>query len=126
MNYAEMSDFEINKLVAQKFQLRNISRKSDELSGSTIQFNDYVKIPYRGHGDIEYQDRVYYADYCNNPSDAWPILLENHIAVAPYRNATPCAWPSGSGLISDLATEHKNPLRAGMIVFLKMKDAEGK
>lgn len=63
-------------------------------------------------------------DPCNNPADAWPILLENHIAVAPYKYATPCAWPSSEGLISKHVTEDGNPLRAGMIVYLKMKESK--
>lgn len=66
----------------------------------------------------------YWVDYCNNPADAWPILLENHIAVAPYKYATPCAWPSSEGLISKHVTEDGNPLRAGMIVYLKMKESK--
>lgn len=66
----------------------------------------------------------YWVDYCNNPADAWPILLENHISIAPYKNATPCAWPSSEGLISNHVTEDANPLRAGMITFLKMKESE--
>lgn len=63
-------------------------------------------------------------DYCNNPSDAWPIIVENHIAVVPYRHTTPQAWPTKFGAISKFGTEDKNPLRAAMIVYLMMKESE--
>lgn len=63
-------------------------------------------------------------DPCNNPADAWPILLENHIAVVPYRHTLPQAWPTAFGMASKFTTEDANPLRAGMITFLKMKESE--
>lgn len=93
-DYASMSDFEINCRVHAEVM---------EISG----LNSFKA-----------------KDYCNNPADAWPILLENHIAVAPYKYATPCAWPSSEGLISKHVTEDVNPLRAGMIVYLKMKESK--
>ena len=62
-------------------------------------------------------------DPCNNPADAWPILLENHIAVVPYRHTLPQAWPTAFGMASKFTTEHANPLRAGMIVFLMMQES---
>lgn len=96
-DYASMSDFEINKAVSMAL-----------LDKSANPSARYVAI----------------GGYCNNPADAWPILLENHIAIVPYKNSTPCAWPSAEGLISKHVTEDENPLRAGMITFLKMKESE--
>lgn len=61
-------------------------------------------------------------DPCNNASDAWPIIIENHIAVIPYRHTLPCAWPTAFGAHSRFYTEDANLLRAAMIAFLKMKD----
>lgn len=63
-------------------------------------------------------------DPCNNPSDAWPIILENHIAVVPYRYSLPQAWPTAFGVVSKFCTGDANPLRAAMIVFLMMQDAK--
>lgn len=101
-DYASMSDFEVNKMV------------SAYLWGSVCAVDGVVL-----HGEMGGP-----FDPCNNPADAWPILLENHIAIAPYKNATPCAWPSAEGLISKHVTEDANPLRAGMVTFLKMKEGE--
>ena len=61
-------------------------------------------------------------DYCNNPADAWPIIVENHIAVVPYQYTIPQAWPTAFGAASKFTTEDRNPLRAAMIVFLKMNE----
>lgn len=67
-------------------------------------------------------------DPCNNPSDAWPIVIENEIALNPR-----CAngeWKAQIHLGKDDIFDNyascwdKNPLRAAMIVFLMMKDAE--
>ena len=62
-------------------------------------------------------------DYCNNPADMWPIILENNIVVTPCMGAN----------IGDATgySEHENPvisefndnskaLRAAAIVFLIM------
>lgn len=113
-DYASMSDFEINKAVAVATGYHPDECDIAKLNNSLV--------------GVEWDDETGYAtktfDFCNNPADAWPILLGNHIAIAPYKNATPCAWPSAEGLISKRVTEDVNPLRAGMITFLKMKDGE--
>ncbi|QDB70225.1 hypothetical protein KGB41_gp68 [Salmonella virus KFS-SE2] len=63
-------------------------------------------------------------DPCNNPYDAWPIIVENHIAVVPYQYTIPQAWPTAFGAASKFTTEDGNPLRAAMIVFLKMNEGK--
>lgn len=42
--------------------------------------------------------------YCNNPADAWPIIVENDISI--------------------IAPHNIKPLRDAMIVFLMMKESE--
>ncbi|EMX0767967.1 phage protein NinX family protein [Citrobacter freundii] len=96
MDYSKLSDFEINSAVSMAL-----------LDKSANPSARYVAI----------------GDYCNNPADAWPILLENHIAVVPYRHTLPQAWPTAFGMASKFMTEHANPLRAGMIVFLMMQES---
>ena len=66
-------------------------------------------------------------DPCNNPADAWPIIVENGITLA-FQDGNWWAdnlayWIDGvewsiGGIID------KNPLRAAMIVFLMMKESE--
>ncbi|AUR87386.1 NinX [Vibrio phage 1.100.O._10N.261.45.C3] len=60
-------------------------------------------------------------DYCNNPSDAWPIIVESRITVTPYDDENQ-GWFATYD--TSFFIDHKNPLRAAMICFLKMKDAE--
>lgn len=92
MKYEEMSDFEINCRVHAEVM---------QISGL---------------------DSFKAKDYCNNPSDAWPVIVENHIAVVPYQYTIPQAWPTAFGAASKFTTEDRNPLRAAMIVFLKMQE----
>ena len=97
--YAEMSDTEINKLVANKQHDYSIYNKPD---------------------------------YCNNPEDAWPIILEAEISLIrdvstnDVWEAVPKGWYTENGFISnvngDLCFIDKNPLRAAMIVYLMMED----
>ncbi|HAT7592746.1 TPA: DUF2591 domain-containing protein [Citrobacter werkmanii] len=66
-------------------------------------------------------------DYCNNPVDAWPIIVENRITV--MIDDTTTEWSSAS--VQDFCDTnafqhsncHKNPLRAAMITFLMMQDS---
>ena len=58
-------------------------------------------------------------DYCNNPSDAWPIIVENRISINNYEEDH---WEADHTDYID-SVYHINPLRAAMIVFLKMQEA---
>ncbi|MEQ5238507.1 phage protein NinX family protein [Proteus terrae] len=91
--YTELSDFEINK-------------------------NVFIKL----YGEASLKDKdmfnsFYRADYCHNPEDAMPIIIENKIAMNPKDDI----WQCGSGWN---VAENKNPLRACMEAFLMMKEAE--
>lgn len=67
-------------------------------------------------------------DYCNNPSDAWPIITENHISIELDEGCLAEAYileSYASGNKADrISCIDQNPLRAACICFLKMKDAE--
>ena len=61
-------------------------------------------------------------NYCNNPSDAWPIIVENKIKIEPVRrvrnyNEWYEEWDASVNS-PHFCESHKNPLRAAMIVFL--------
>lgn len=113
-NYSLMSDLEINIEVA---IIQGFAREKCELGWS-------------GKSDVgvEWSDKTGYPtrsfNFCKNPNDAWPIILTNHIAITPYRHTLPCAWPTAFGITSKFYTEDANPLRAAMIVYLKMKSSE--
>lgn len=111
-DYAAMSDQQINQLVGCKVGELQLGARSACCIGS----DGNVLVLKGGMWKV--------FDPCNNPADAWPILLEHHIAVVPYRHTLPQAWPTAFGLSSNFTTEDSNPLRAGMITFLKMKEDE--
>lgn len=108
-DYSKMIDFEINKLVA--------------LSIGGFESEDIFQLQgviFKRHGKFQYS----FFDPCNNPSDAWPIIVENNIAIVPCRHAIPQAWPTKFGIASKFLVEDRNPLRAAMIVYLMMKEGE--
>ena len=108
-NYEELSDLQINLLVAAAI-------------GVDAAENDGVVFGAVKHEGINVVSVMGMVDYCNNPSDAWPIILKNHIWIQPDM--------IGDGLWhcydreSDFAAKHLNPLRAAMIVFLMMQDVQ--
>ncbi|ABU78302.1 DUF2591 domain-containing protein [Cronobacter sakazakii] len=58
-------------------------------------------------------------NYCNNPADAWPIIVENKISIS---NGGAERWTANDVGIDNLYKD-KNPLRAAMIVFLLTRAA---
>lgn len=143
MNYEEMSDFEINKAVHFKMigagKVKERYRLSDadfvdvfhnefgENPGpSVIAVMRYVKDGISsGHNPFGGA-----FDYCNNPSDAWPIIFANGIAVCPYNlDEESEEYEEMKGMWFAMRStdgaqfDHKNPLRAAMIVFLMMQEA---
>lgn len=101
-DYSAMSDYLISQHVA------------ESLTGRYLYFPDYV-------WDSEEEKRF---DPCNNPADAWPILMANQIGIMPLKSGAATAWPTSIGLLSNFHVKHENPLRAAMICYLMMKDAE--
>lgn len=111
-DYSKMSDFEICGYVSMY-----------EHGFSWIEFDDemssHVKCGNEGSPGFAI---VEVKDYCNNPSDAWTIIIENSITF----NYDTAQVHVGS-YFSDTAkvSENRNKaLRAAMIVYLMMNDAE--
>ena len=103
LNYEEMSDLQINLLVAKAVGV-------DAAENSGVVFG---AVKHEGDNVVSVMGVV---DYCNNPSDAMPILIEMKIGFK---------WVNGSCTASSvLCGYHEstsdNPLRAAMIVFLMM------
>ena len=104
MNYEAMSDDEINHEVAKH------SFDADWL-------------------ERHYGKEWMVPDYCNSVEDAWPVIFENGICLASPikpRDEWIITWTIDGGLwsVNDITYRHKNPLRAAMIVFLMMEDAQ--
>lgn len=118
MNYEEMSDNEINEMVADLM---------GGYAGNVHGSESKVKVNDAETNGLFYTE----VDYCNNPSDAWPIIVSNNISI------TKCIrlddWEVFGGgvcvdydhcIISECGCfcSNKNPLRAAMIVFLMMRE----
>lgn len=95
--YTELSDFEINKKVF------------IELYGEeSLKDKDMLGVFNR-------------SDYCDNPADAMPIIIENKIGLSPMYHSN--KWTADC-LDYDFMSVNKNPYRGAMEVFLMMKDTE--
>lgn len=102
--------------------------KHTELSDFEINKNVFIKL----YGEESLKDKDMLgvfnrSDYCNNPSDAMPIIIENKISL---RSPTITdRWKAEfvdeyGNYVGYIRALNKNPLRACMEVFLMMKDAE--
>ena len=109
-DYNEMSDFEINKLVAEKL-------------GVDAKIEDGRSFTSKRHAGENVISVTTVTDYCNNPSDMWPLIVESKISILPWNEQMWQAWFTDSGLdgIKHRVFD-KNPLRAAAIVFLMIKD----
>lgn len=123
MKYEDMSDFEINSAVHNA--LMREPYKIEFLGNDRIRW-------VRGSTDVT-TGKVAYSkhslkDYCNNPADAWPVIEENNISLILDNPTMPCATSNARDLFDDDDTEvgvaYGNPLRAAMIVFLKMQETK--
>lgn len=106
VDYSKLSDFEINKRIALAlgFDLYK--------DGKSCQKN-HVAIQ-------EGRSGAFTMDWCNNPADAWLIIVKNKIGV---RNISGDLWECASpdGMKADYSSR---PLRSSMIVFLMMQEKE--
>jgi len=114
MDYSKLSDFEINVKVAE----------------IVVDYDCISRLPQVGMS-------VYWGDGanwhlfnpCNNPADAWPIIVDNNISLhAPrYKEGWMAEFTGSDDDVNDgfsveyFDSHHANPLRAAMIVFLMMQ-----
>jgi hypothetical protein len=117
MDYSKLSDFEINKLVAERLAWKSPKCKNVTFENGCFWVESY------GFSAFPIES------YCNNPSDAWPIIVENKISLLESSGE----WEAsidfegveeihGTDEMLSKFTGHKNPLRAAMIVYLMMQD----
>ena len=101
MNYEAMSDDEINY---------EVSKHSFDEAWLERHYGKEGMVP----------------DYCNDVADAWPVILEHGISLCKpnsYRDEWTCFVRGSGGFVSHIA-HHERPLRAAMIVYLKMENAD--
>ncbi|EGT3624465.1 phage protein NinX family protein [Morganella morganii] len=100
--YHDKSDFEINKAVAEcKY---GIGCTGKTQGGDVIVFTDSFTAVF---------------DPCNNPADAMPIINEYGISLMYQEREFQVATNDGNYYCC-----MSNPLKAAMVIFLMMKDAE--
>lgn len=116
MDYSQLSDFEINRMVGDVI-FKGLWACKPETSG-----NDTSKW-YYGNADATFEPLNPLPDYCNNPADAWPIIVENKIGLTPPMHDE--NWEAMTFDKFGYVNKNEytvNPLRAAMIVFLLMKE----
>ncbi|WP_311752486.1 phage protein NinX family protein [Proteus columbae] len=103
--YTELSDFEINKKVAEKL--------GAEWFVTTTVWDELVVMV----GSKCFKP-------CNNPSDAMPIIIENKICMNYVDSDIGWGACHFDGEKGELEVYDKNYYRTAMTCFLIMKDAE--
>ncbi|MEV9060036.1 phage protein NinX family protein [Klebsiella quasipneumoniae] len=109
-DYSKMSDQEINMAIAEIIfpDYKVIESKSRPPSACVISH-----LPSK------------WIDYCNNPADAWPIITANKISIyAMSENDGRGRWGVEAFYPNESYHFNDNPLRAAMIVFLKMQEPQ--
>ena len=104
MVYQEMSDLEINTLVAKALRL--------EISFLPFGISEARRRRVRLADGSAF-------DPCNSWADAGPIIQENRIGIREYDG-----WWEARSFAPEYAYCQQNPLRAAMIVFLMMKESD--
>ncbi|ENJ6243903.1 DUF2591 family protein [Escherichia coli] len=124
MDYSQLSDFEINVAVFEAIHNGSPDYKEGENG-------EMVFISFEGdivNGDaVEVEVERGSFNPCANQADAWPIITENNISIILDNPSMPCATDNARDLFDDagpnVGVAYDNPLRAAMIVFLMMQDA---
>lgn len=126
MNYNEMTDFEINKRVASLYLPCDYIFDKDSKKVELVGVQTFLG----AYGEPE-ERQIKWGEYdpCNNPADAWPIIVENNISIInddTYQLATSSACesfePHGNQVFEYPVTDRCGFLRAAMIVYLMMKE----
>lgn len=117
MNYEEKTPFEINKAVAIAEGLKVAEIDDSNNIGMTTEFHQkYPNTIWVTDGESPW--RQY--DPCNDWEDGGPIIIENKISVSWVGTYWSATSPFGVRLAT--VSDKTNPLRAAMIVYLKMKE----
>ena len=96
-DYASMSDYEIAEKIGKAIGLVSVA------------------------GDLYIKNGVWARfDPCNNPADAWPVILQSKISIFALDDDD---W-GARGYNCIIRSINPNPLRAAMELFLKMKESE--
>lgn len=118
MDYSTLSDFEINSavhnaLLSEPYFMLFMGNDRIEWTGKDGRKIVTDRVPYTKNG---------VHDYCNNPADAWPIIVERKINIEWHEWKNSKWMPFALNNATAKSCYDANPLRAAMIVFLMMQD----
>lgn len=105
MNYSEMSDFEVDKAVA---EIIFSGLKVTNFAGEAVVWDE--------------KNNTRIVRYCNSWTDAGPIIQRHKISLIWVKTEIPNRWDAGSPCHMKWATHEYNPLRAAMETFLLMQE----
>ncbi|HAU6770768.1 TPA: DUF2591 domain-containing protein [Salmonella enterica subsp. enterica serovar Solt] len=124
MDYSQLSDFEINVAVFEAIHNGSPDYKEGE-NGAMVFISFEGDIVNGDAVEVEVERGSF--NPCANPADAWTIITENNISIILDNPSMPCATDNARDLFDDagpnVGVAYDNPLRAAMIVFLMMQDA---
>ncbi|ETE13740.1 protein ninX [Escherichia coli LAU-EC6] len=104
MDYSQLSDFEINRMVGDII-FKGLWASKPETSGNNT--NKW----YYGNADTTFEPLNHLPDYCNDPSASWPIIEKYRISILDQLTEW-CVDAKGVSPIFDT-----RPLRAAMKWF---------
>ena len=118
MNYSEMSDADINRMLA-----------------FVVYPGDQAISPYDHRPDAQVFHKNgldTFKDYCNSWADAGPIIAEQQISIIfdadsnidPPAHWVLCRHVDNNGRVSEHYGQPTAPLRSAMIVFLMMQESK--
>lgn len=104
----KLSDAQINMMVCKKLGLG---------------LSSYARIITQDDATVLLDDNKTLVDYCNNWSDAGPIILKNRISLVwdCAEDGSSDWWNAFDKFDACRVQYQSNPLRAAMIVFLEMQ-----
>lgn len=102
----KLSDAQINMMVCKKLGLG---------------LSSYARIITQDDATILLDDNKTLVDYCNNPVDAWPIIVEHRVNIEWHEWKNGIFRPYALNNETMKSCYDTNPLRAAMIVFLEMQ-----
>lgn len=110
MDYSKLSDQEINMAVAEIFHPDSVVIESKSRPPSACITGHLPSL---------------WVDYCNNPADAWQIILQSRISMVwDCAEDASAEWWNAFDQFDDCRVQYQsNPLRAAMIVFLMMQES---
>lgn len=118
MGYLDVSDFEINCLVAEKLGWKVQRKFLDGNIGFTEKFHErYPCTVWILKDGLEGWEQVCFTA---TGEEAFPIIFDNRIGLTPNEDGSYKAFTSPDDYDCPSENNSDNPLRAAMIEFLKM------